>query len=248
MTADSAKDTGDLRVSCECGKWLPVEASAAGTAITCPCGGRVVVPLLEEFRVRPHLLSAASIERRVRRLIAAGELPAADTCACCGAEQAEVVRIELECERYTARAYGGERFLILPVFSFVFWMTWREEERVEVRGRDTDVPAPVCLCALCKSRFYRRAGWAYPALTALAVAAGGLVALALFLGELPVYLDVLAGLGVVLIGLLGLALWRRRDFQSRQRQLKALLSQVPLYRQVLERYRNALVVLPPEAP
>jgi hypothetical protein len=235
----SENDTAPLNVSCECGQRLPVKASEAGSELSCSCGRRVVVPLLEEFRDRPTLLSAATVERRVRRLIAEGELPPAGNCMRCGdVNTAEVVLINLECERYTARAHGGLRFLVLPFFSVLFWMWWREEERVEIRGRDTDVPAPVCLCETCRSCFRGGAGYAYLGLVALVVALAAVVG----------YLNLAAGVGVAVAGLLGLALWRRLAFWSRQRGLKGLLRQIPVYRQVLASYPKAVVVMPPEAP
>src|SRR5688500_9241120 len=100
--------TGPLSVCCECGQWRPVEPRQADSAISCKCGRRVVVPSLDEFRERPDLLSATTVERRVPRLIAAGELPPPGGCARCGAvSETAVTPIRLECERYTARAGGG---------------------------------------------------------------------------------------------------------------------------------------------
>jgi hypothetical protein len=207
------------------------------------------VPLLEEFRDRPDLLSAASIERRVRRLIAAGELPPTGCCVRCGeGNTAEVVPVELECERYTARAYGGERFLVLPLFPLLLWVRWQEEERVEIHGRDTDVPAPVCLCQRCRLHFRRRSGWADLGLAALVLALGGVAALVMVQGGVAVAFAWATGLGVAVAGVVGLAFWRWLAFRSRQRQLKHVLCRVPVYRQVLARYRQAVVVVPPEGP
>jgi hypothetical protein len=82
-------------------------------------------------------------------------------------------------------------------------------------------------------------------LAVLAVTLGGLAALVMVLAGLAEYLGLAAGLGVAVAGLLGLALWRFLAFRSRQRQLKSLLCQIPVYRQVLTRYRQAVVVVPP---
>src|SRR5262249_22005461 len=145
----------------------------------------VVVPLLEEFRDRPVLLSASTIERRVRRLITKGELPATDACIKCGhLRTAEVVNTALECERYRTRVYGGGvgflfLILILPLWLFVFWVLvfWRkEEQRVEHYGRDTDVPAPVCLCTECHRRLGSTGRWKY------VIAAGLFVAISVLVG------------------------------------------------------------------
>lgn len=226
-----------LTVGCECGRWIGVVPGQAGNAVSCGCGRRVVVPLLDEFRERPDLLSATTIERRIDRLLVAGELPPTGECARCGEVGAEdVVRIRLDCERYTARSGGGERFLVLPLVSLLVWVWWREEEWVEIRGRDTDVAAPLCLCTLCRRYFRGRPGWAYSGLAGLAVAAGFLAGLA----------DVVCGIGVGMAGVFGVALWRGLGKRSRQREVKRLLSRVPAYRQVLARYPRAAAVLPPE--
>jgi hypothetical protein len=135
----------ELGVYCECGQCVPVLEGDAGSALTCSCGRRVVVPLLEEFRDQAVLLSAPTVERRVRRLIAEGALPDTDACLRCGDATAEPVGIDLQCERYMAHTSGGQRFLIIPLVWGFLWATWREPERLEIRGRDTDVPAPVSL-------------------------------------------------------------------------------------------------------
>src|SRR6516165_5965018 len=100
-----------LGVYCECGLCLPVVEEDTGSSLTCSCGRRVVVPLLEEFRDRPVLPSAATVERRVRRLIAEGMLPSNAVCLRCNNVKARVMNVDLECERYTARKRGGQRFL-----------------------------------------------------------------------------------------------------------------------------------------
>jgi hypothetical protein len=46
-----------LGVYCECGLCLPVVEDDAGSSLLCSCGRRVVVPLLDEFRDHPVLLS-----------------------------------------------------------------------------------------------------------------------------------------------------------------------------------------------
>src|SRR5262249_41257629 len=137
---------------------------------------------MEEFQGRPDLLSAMTIERRIPRLIAAGELPPSDGCARCGpAGTADFTPIRLECERYTARAGGGERVLLLPLLlpllGVLIWMWWREEEWVEIRGRDTDVSAPLCLCEQCRRHLRGRARGIYWVMGALALAVGALVGL-----------------------------------------------------------------------
>jgi hypothetical protein len=58
------------------------------------------------------------------------------------------------------------------------------------------------------------------------------------------YFDVLTGVGVAAIGLALLTLTRWLALKSWQQALKALLGKVPVYRQVLDRYPQAVVVVP----
>jgi hypothetical protein len=227
-----------LGVYCECGRCLPIAEGDAGSVLTCSCGRRVVVPLLEEFCDHPVLLSAATVERRVRRLIAEGVLPSTEACLRCGDGVAEPVGIDLQCERYTTRASGGQRFLIIPLLWGLVWASWREPERLEIRGRDTDVPAPVGLCAVCQRQLRVPAASWYLLLTALLLVACGIVG----------YFNVGAGIGVAVVGMVLLVVTRRLALRSWQTGLRALLRKVPVYRQVLERYPRAVVVMPREGP
>lgn len=222
-----------LGVQCECGICLPVAEEHAGSAITCSCGRRVVVPLLEEFRDRSLLLSAATLERRVQRLIAAGALPTRDACLKCGDLKAQVVNVNLQCERYAARASGGLRFWIIPVPWGIHWAIWQEEKRVEIQGRDTDVRTPVAFCAACHHQLLAptRSSYLWP---------GVLLAAGAILG----YFHLLTGIGLVAVGLALLALKMPFALRSWQRELKGILRKVPVYRQVLERYPRAVVVIP----
>src|SRR5437660_1366997 len=96
-------------LECECGKRLPVEPTAAGGSLTCVCGRRVVIPTRDEFGSRPLILSAASVDRRVHRLVDVGELPPPGPCACCHRADSDVVDATLICERYRTRHSGGTR-------------------------------------------------------------------------------------------------------------------------------------------
>jgi hypothetical protein len=213
-----------------------VTARDAGSALNCSCGRRVVVPLLEEFRDHPVLLSATTVEGRIRRLIAEGVLPSTDACLRCGDVTAQLVGIDLQCERYKARASGGQRVLIIPFLWGVFWATWREPERLEIRGRDTDVPAPVGLCEECRHQLRAPVAFWYVALTAFLLAASCIVG----------YFLPVAGIGLAVVALALLVVTRHLAVQSWQGALKGLLRKVPVYRQVLERYPWAVVVMPRE--
>jgi hypothetical protein len=222
------------QVSCECGESVPVKETDAGSAVNCRCGRRVVVPLAEELQTGRILVSAASIERRIRRMIACGDLPPDQLCASCGeAAGARLVKARAECERYRTRTSGGFRFLLIPG---LFWVAWREEKRTERLGRDTDVPAPFHLCDGCRQRFRASNGWIYLLVASVLAAAVALL----------VYLT--SWVGVVLLPLaLGLP-WRLRvrALKRRQRAIKQALRRVPVYGQLLDRYPYAIVILPEE--
>jgi hypothetical protein len=226
-----------LGVLCECGRCLPVAQTDAGSVLSCSCGRRVVVPLLEEFRDQSVLLSATTVERRVQRLSAEGVLPRTDACLRCGGVTAQAVDIDLQCERYTAHASGGQRFLIIPLLWGFVWATWREPEQLEIRGRDTDVAAPIGLCAVCRGELRApAASWQLLAVPLLAVS--GIVG----------YFQLLASIGLAIVGLVVLMVTRRFALRRWQRVLKGLLRKVPVYRQVLAIYPDAVVVMPKEGP
>jgi hypothetical protein len=144
-----------------------------------------------------------------------------------------VADVKLECERYTARASGGQRFLIIPLLWVTVLARWHEEERVEIHGRDTDVQTPIALCAPCHRQLRARKRSWYLLVAVLVLAIGGIIA----------YFHILTGLGVAALGLAVLALTWQFAWSGRQRALKGLLRKVPVYRQVLERYPRAVVVV-----
>jgi hypothetical protein len=223
-----------LGVYCECGRCVPVAEDDAGSSLTCPCGRSVVVPLLDEFRDHPVFLSAATVERRVRRLIAEGLLPGTAVCLRCGDERAQVVNVDLACERCTARAHGGQRFLVIPFPLGFLWATWREDERLEIQGRDTDVPTPLALCAACRQQLGPHARSMYLLPAALLLVVGGALG----------HFSLAIGVSTAAVGLALLVLLRALAVTSWQRSLKGLLGKVPVYRQVLKWYPRAVVVLP----
>jgi hypothetical protein len=60
------------------------------------------------------------------------------------------------------------------------------------------------------------------------------------------YFHLVAGIGLAVVGLALLVATRCLVLRGWQRVLKGLLRKVPLYRQVLERYPYAVVVMPKE--
>jgi hypothetical protein len=228
---------GQLAVECECGRALPVPADGRGPLV-CSCGKRVVVPPPEEFQGRSVVLSAATAERRLRRLLAAGELPPMGACTACGLwDNLRVVDLWLDCERSRVRTSGGSGFLVIPLPYFLYIRWWEEEQRVEFVGRDTALPTPLCFCPHCAQEL--------PCLRGADLAA---VAAVIALGALVGYFAWVAGLVVGLVGLAAV-LWRRgRRWVRWQRGLKALIRKVPMYGQMLDEYPFARVVVPAGGP
>ena len=215
---------------------MAVKESDAGSAIKCRCGRRVEVPLLEEFEQNPNLLSAPTLEARILRLVAAEELPEMGRCACCDApESLSVWRAFLDCERSSVHVEGGLRLIYVP---FLFWMLWEEKRRVEVRGHDTVVPAPICMCDECQ-RGLREPTVSFAMLLPLLLIPIGLAAAFLHL----VTGVVLVGCGIF-GGLIWAALWYFWTIQSHQKRLKQILARVPVYRQMMASYPYATVVMP----
>jgi hypothetical protein len=222
----------DFGVICECGERLPVNERDADSKVTCRCGLKVVVPSLVELQERGVVVSAASVERRIRRMLAGGELPITGRCAGCGEEEAaRVANAYVECEKSHTRTTGGFRFLVVPG---LFWVAWNEEKRTEIIGRDTDVRTPFSVCPQCRRQLGKSRFWVYLLVAALLGVAGVLllclypwVALVLFLLAffLPEWLRVRA--------------WERR-----QRTLRGLLRKVPVYGQLLDKYPFGVVVVP----
>jgi hypothetical protein len=197
------------------------------------------VPLAEEFQQRPDLLSATNLEDRIKRLVGVSELPVMGRCLRCGvANSSDVLSTRLDCERSTVHREGGLRFLYIP---FLFWMLWEEEERVEVRGHDTNVPAPVCVCGPCQQSLRERKKSLYMWLPLLLIP----------LGSIAAFFHLFAGLSIiaagVVIGFVWIHIWQVMASRAHQNTLKNLLCQIPVYRQMLASYPHAFVVLPPDA-
>ncbi|HEY1189684.1 MAG TPA: hypothetical protein VGE74_18700 [Gemmata sp.] len=191
------------------------------------------------------LISAATIERRIQRLAAAGRLPPGHECVGCGSRRAAALDVRIACETAENRVTGGFRFLIIPG---LFWMIWREEERLEILGRDNTVRAPINSCSRCAEEFieprpssldYLLAAVAIvafvvlAALSATAVAAFG-----------PIALVVMAVCLFAIPGVLLVVMWRARAAAARwQWGCKEVLSGVPVYKQLLREYPHAVVLL-----
>src|SRR5262249_12644933 len=138
-------------------------------------------------------------------------------------------------ERASVHEEGGLRFIYIPFF---FWMWWQEETQIVVRGNDTVVRAPICICDRCQRELReqkRSWSWIVPALLIPA-------------GWGTAFFHLGAGLGLLAAGVLTVLTWialsRRLAFKAKQKALKNLVSRVPVYRQMLASYPYAVVVVP----
>lgn len=227
-------------VECECGNNLPVPQDAS-SSLKCACGTFVILPPAEEFEGKRVVLSASTIERRIRRLIYAGELPPSSECAWCGSLHAKPVDIRLVCETSTSWQTGGERLVIIPLGIGVAWSYSNQEERVETVGRDNTVPVPLCACETCARNLRAPEPLKIPRfLVSLAL----VVIAAAVAGFSP-----LLGLAVAVLPLVLLFVvlpWRHRLRARRWGQaLKDKIRQVPIYAQLLREYRYATVTVAP---
>lgn len=224
-----------LRVCCECDKWIGVLENDAGLSVTCVCGRRVEVPLLEEFQNNSDLLSATTVENRILRLVRAGDLPITGACACCGdVNDTAVVRAILDCERSSVRHRSGISVLWIPGL-FTVWTV--REEKPEVFGNDTTVPAPICMCAACQRQVqrFRPSYFLEP------------IGFALILGGVAAVLHWFVGVVIMIVTLIvGWFFAPGRVYWARQRELKDVLGRVPVYRQMLAGYPYAIVIVPRE--
>ena len=156
-TIDAAMD--DYRVTCECGRAVPVSERAAGSRVTCPCGREVEVPSLRELR---RLAGAADTVNPVlvlERLAASGRLVASGACSRCGRDDAATVHITVTCERSWTKTSRLAWWLMpaLPWFARILVREEAEEAPAQQFGRDVSLRLPLRLCAACRPEVRDRA-------------------------------------------------------------------------------------------
>src|SRR5213593_2963195 len=109
----------DYQLPCTCGEYLTVTEGSAGAQVKCVCGRTVTVPSLgglRELAGQPAFQPAPEIV--IEQLLLAGELPPSRNCVHCGLETANVVTVQVECERvwmYKSGGLGLATFLALFV-------------------------------------------------------------------------------------------------------------------------------------
>lgn len=141
-------------IQCPCGRTIEVTAGMAGGEVACPCGTVLAVPGLGQLRRQAGQEAyVTNAVERVRKMLAAGEIPPGELCAGCGAPTADVLQCEAVCEKSWSRRMAGDSgrefggflaFLLLPGGLF------RRKVRTERHGRDVSVTLPLRVCRSCR--------------------------------------------------------------------------------------------------
>jgi hypothetical protein len=145
----------DYQLPCTCGEYLTVTEGSAGAQVKCVCGRIMTVPSLgglRELAGEPAHQPAPEIV--VEQMLLAGALPPNRNCVHCGLATANVVNIQVECERvwvHKSGGYGAAAFFAL----FISWwfagiaLLFRDKE-VHEFGRDKIYALPLPVCPECR--------------------------------------------------------------------------------------------------
>jgi hypothetical protein len=145
---------------CSCNREIQVSAAQAGTAIDCDCGQRVPVPPLSVLRQQlGQRAYDVGIADRIRAKVAAGELPVLGHCAVCGFAAQDRLELDVVCERpalkHAVSWYGVVLGAIFLSVTGVLHLLHAQDEMSEASGRETVVPAPLCVDPRCGARLRR---------------------------------------------------------------------------------------------
>jgi hypothetical protein len=92
----------EYSIRCSCGEKITFAEGAAGTNIRCACGATLSVPSMAQLRSQVGLLSqTACAPEVICGMIAAGSLPTRSDCARCGLATTETVDIRAEWKLFT---------------------------------------------------------------------------------------------------------------------------------------------------
>jgi hypothetical protein len=225
----------EFRINCECGKRIFVTTGSAGGTVRCECGRTVTVPLLSELRRQAGLpayqMNPAEV---IEQMLAAGELPPVQPCARCSNPTDEVLNAVAECESSWAgqSARPGDSAIgYIVVAAVPIPVALVDVEEGEAKGGELTVPIPVRMCRGCQRRLLQ--AWLVPAFRTAEIAAlaVGWVLLFTWSPWAALFLPVAGGL------------WLAERLARRRRQvaIKAVLSKVAVYGDLVDRYRDAEV-------
>src|SRR5262245_41381266 len=145
----------DYLLPCTCGQSVTVTEGSAGAQVKCVCGRTLTVPSLgglRELAGEPAHLPAPEIV--IEQMLYVGALPPDHRCVHCGLETADVVTVQVECERVWIHKKGGFWLTLFfgVFFSWLFAliaMLARDKE-VHEFGRDKIYALPLPICPKCQ--------------------------------------------------------------------------------------------------
>jgi hypothetical protein len=144
------------RVACECGDYVTVPETDAGTAVPCRCGRRLAIPSLRELRRLADLPEpAVSPEMAVEHLLLAGKLPDGDRCVLCSVRTDSSVCCTVECERAYIRSGRPPPWVTLVGFAFgwlglLFILAKESGGQDREVGKDRIFSLPLRVCDRCR--------------------------------------------------------------------------------------------------
>jgi len=151
----------DYLLPCPCGQSVTVTEGSAGAQVKCTCGRTLTVPSLgglRELAGEPAHLPAP--EMVIEQMLYVGALPPDHRCVHCGLETADVVTIEVECERAWIRkkeGFGATLFLWLFVsWWFALIAMLARDKGVHEFGRDKIYGLPLPICPQCRPMLTNR--------------------------------------------------------------------------------------------
>lgn len=232
----------EFTLQCNCGNSLTVPEGAAGTQGQCSCGRAIDIPSLTELRVLAGLPpQPPNPAVMIGVYTAEGSLPSRTTCAGCDAATSDVVTITAECEIAShggTMDTGGSSMAVLAFLGLFFGM-WivvfrqirESQEKPREHGDSRIVHCPVRICSVCRAELVRNPAW----LTWAAV-----IQVVLGIGIAMMW----SGWGAVLLASALITWWIELAAQKRQQaELKVLMSQEPIYEQLLSDFPKAKVLL-----
>lgn len=236
----------------QCGRVQDVTAVQAGMTLQCLCGSENLVPPLSELRRQAGMAAfEKSTSDTILEMVSDGRLPPGPGCVDCGTVCDERPLVAL-CERvrlgtsesrgqwsggFIAGILGGLPFF-LPLGSWT-----AGEVREQQLGRDVVVPMPVRICDRCWEQSTGRSRNAVFGYLAAALAA--VVAVLLVLWALKPFIGVeISPTGIVAALAAAILAWvaKRRSTAESAAAVKALLSKVPVYRDLCREYPHAQIV------
>jgi hypothetical protein len=144
-------------VQCACGREVSVCKADAGGEVGCSCGQRVNVPRLSALRaaVGEEAYARSTIER-IRRMIAAGELPPEPYCLVSFRPTTDVLPVTVECETPCGWQYSWWMLSLIACVSMALYRRALRDE-TDVKGREIVVELPMRIAADCQA-YVRRFG------------------------------------------------------------------------------------------